>query len=216
MSRPWPGNDADGPESPDREASGRLRRPGPRLLAALALLTALAAVAAWWAGSPSRHGTDLVAEATAGATGLADLPRAGDRAVVLEFPRWNGDGWISENRRISSRGEPGEDLLALMGELCAGPGTGRAISPLPRGTRALAAFLDPARGTAVLDFSRELVTRHPGGSAAETATLVSIMRTVAANYPQVEACTILVDGRPIGTLAGHLDLARPFAPRRWR
>jgi len=103
----------------------------------------------------------------------------------------------------------------LMQALCTGPRSGRAVSGLPQGTRALAAFVDPKARTAVIDFSEELVTGHPGGSAAESATLMSILRTVALNFPQVDDCSILVDGRQVGTLAGHLDLAHPFAPRRW-
>ena len=195
-----PNGDNGGLPPLDEGRGGPLRFLGnPRVLAPLVLLTIGALAVVWW---------------TAPGT-VVDLPRAGDRAVVLVFPRWNGDGWISEDRRVPSRGEPGEDLLALMTALCDGPGTGRAISALPRGTRALAAFVDPARGTAFVDFSRELVAGHPGGSAAETATVTSILRTVAVNFPQVGACTILVDGRQVGTLAGHVDLAHPFAPRRW-
>lgn len=185
------------------------------IVALLALATAVALALAWWAWA--RHGgEDDLTAGPDGAAAAIDLPRAGDRAVVLSFPRWDGDGWVSEDRRIPSGGQPGEDLLAVARALCEGPQSGRAISALPRGTRALAAFMDPARGTAVLDFSRELVNGHPGGSAAEAATLASIMRTVAANFPQVAACTILVDGRPAATLGGHLDLAHPLAPRRWQ
>lgn len=180
----------------------------------LAVATVAALALAWWARGRGGGRDDLVDGADA--TAAVEMPRAGDRAVVLAFPRWDGDGWVSEDRRIPSGGQPGEDLLAVMRALCEGPQTGRAISALPRGTRALAAFMDATRGTAVVDFSRELVNGHPGGSAAEAATLASILRTVAANFPQVDACTILVDGRPASTLGGHLDLAHPLSPRRWQ
>jgi len=193
-------------------------RRGPRrrlLLVALLLLTVAAVLAAWWMKEQAGQPTDLLGASAEAPAPVLDLPRAGDRAVVVVFPRWDGNGWVDENRRVISRGQPGEDLLALMEALCAGPESGRAISALPRGTRALAAFVDPRKGSAVVDFSRELVVGHPGGSAAETATLASILRTVASNFPQITACTILVEGRQVGTLAGHLDLTHPFTPRRW-
>ena len=56
--------------------------------------------------------------------------------------------------------------MAVMGALCAGPNEGGAVAALPQGTRPLAAFYDEGDGSIVLDFSRELVTNHPGGTAA--------------------------------------------------
>jgi len=140
---------------------------------------------------------------------------AGDRAVRVVFPEWDGEGFIIEQRRVPSRGRPDEDLLAVMSSLCDGPAISGAISALPRGTRALAAFIDPQDQSAVVDFSSQLVTGHPGGSLAEVATLTSILRTVALNFPDTRSCMVLVDGAPVGTLSGHLDMSGPFDPRRW-
>ena len=122
---------------------------------------------------------------------------------------------MTEQRQIPSRDRPGEDLLGLMSVLCEGPRISGAVSALPAGTRALGAFLSPDDQSVVLDFSLELVTGHPGGSAAETATLTSILRTVALNFPGTRSCLILVEGAQVETLAGHIDLVRPFDPRRW-
>jgi hypothetical protein len=68
----------------------------------------------------------------------------------------------------------------------------------------------------LIDFSRELRDNHPGGSAAERATVDAILRTIALNFPEVRACTLLVAGEQVETLAGHLALDRPLDPRRWR
>jgi len=102
-----------------------------------------------------------------------------------------------------------------MQELCDGPERSGAVSAIPDRTRILAAFLDGAGEAAVLDFSAELVVRHPGGSAAEAATLTSILRTVALNFPDLRTCRILVDGDQAETLGGHLSLDRAFDLRRW-
>ncbi|MBM4129847.1 GerMN domain-containing protein [bacterium] len=182
---------------------------------ALVLLVAGAGGIAWRLLGSAGHGDDLTALAEREAAAPV-LPVAADRAAALEFPRRDGGGWLVEERRLPAGGRPDRDLLAVMTALCDGPRSGRAVSALPRGTRALAAFLDAERGVAVVDFSGELVLRHPGGSAAEAATLGTILRTLAANFPQVATCTILVEGRQPSTLGGHLDLSRPLAPRRWR
>ena len=140
---------------------------------------------------------------------------SGDRAVVLVFPEWDASGYVTEERQIPSRDRGGEDLLGLMKVLCQGPAISGAVSAFPQGTQALGAFYNPKDSSVVLDFSQELVTGHPGGSAAEIATLTSILRTVALNFPDTRSCTILIAGSQVETLAGHLTMDRPFDPRRW-
>jgi len=180
----------------------------------LALLM-LVGVSAWFLWQLGREvgptGVDSIS--TAGPQ-VQDIV-AGDRAVVLIFPEWDAAGFVSERRRIPSRGRSEEDLQALMQELCDGPERSGAVSALPDRTRILAAFLDGAGEAAVLDFSSDLVVRHPGGSAAEAATLTSILRTVALNFPDLRTCRILVDGDQAETLGGHLSLDQPFDLRRW-
>ncbi|MBK8165677.1 MAG: GerMN domain-containing protein [bacterium] len=214
MNGAYPGDDDGLPVGGASGSAGKARVRASMLVLALVLVVVAAGAVAWRIWSPTGRGEDLAA--IAGRESAAtNLPLAADRAVVLEFPRRSGDGWVVEERRLAAAGQPADDLLAVMVALCEGPRTGRAVSALPRGTRALAAFLDPARGVAVVDFSGEILYGHPGGSAAETATLGTILRTLASNFPQVTSCTILVDGRQPVTLGGHVDLSRPLSPRRW-
>lgn len=195
---------------PSRSSRGN---PWSVLIWALVLL-AVGAGAGWfflvWRG-----GQEPPVEEGPGPDLLTEGPLAGDRAVRLVFPEWDGSGFVTEERQIPSRDRPTEDLLNIMASLCQGPQVSGAISAMPRGTRALSAFIDPQDQSVVLDFSGELVTGHPGGSLAESATLTSILRTVALNFPGTRSCVILVDGGPVETLAGHLDMLRPFDPQRW-
>ncbi|MBU8871071.1 MAG: GerMN domain-containing protein [Gemmatimonadales bacterium] len=140
---------------------------------------------------------------------------AGDRAVVLVFPEWDAAGYVTEQRQIPSRDRPDEDLLEIMTLLCEGPKISGAVSALPEGTRALAAFYEPETGAVVLDFSQELVVGHPGGSAAEAATMTSILRSVSLNFPDATSCSILVEGAQVETLAGHMKLHRALDLRRF-
>jgi len=180
------------------------------------LLLLVVAGAGWWFWQQDEVGEGFNADFAASTELPAEQETlAGDRAVVLVFPEWDASGFVTEQRQIPSRDRPGEDLLGVMRVLCEGPRISGAISALPAGTQALAAFFNPADRSVVLDFSQELVTGHPGGSAAESATLTSILRTVTLNFPEARSCAILVDGAQVETLAGHLNLARPFDPRRW-
>jgi len=63
----------------------------------------------------------------------------------------------------------------------------------------------------VADFSKELVERHWGGTAGELMTVYGIVNTLG-ELPGVKQVRITVEGRPLETLAGHLDLREPLAP----
>jgi len=210
------------PRSPQRSRPSVRRPPKQprkkkRISGRFLWLVVFVAVAAggWWFLQPGGDEESGVDFADLGTGGVVDAPLAGDRAVVLVFPEWDASGYVTEERQIPSRDRAGEDLLGLIAVLCDGPRISGAISALPKGTRSLGAFVNPEDQSVVLDFSQELVTGHPGGSAAEVATLTSILRTVALNFPGTRSCVILVEGAQVETLAGNLDMVRPFDPRRW-
>ena len=83
------------------------------------------------------------------------------------------------------------------------------VSLIPPGT-ALRAFYITDRGDAFVDLSPEVSTAHPGGSSNELLTIYAIVNAVTANIPSVERVQILIGGKQAETLAGHVDLRRPF------
>ncbi len=85
----------------------------------------------------------------------------------------------------------------------------RRSGAIPRGVSLRELFIT-SQGVAYLDLSQELVSNHPGGSSAEELTVFSLSQTLIANFPAVKTVKILVEGREIQTLAGHLDLTVPY------
>jgi hypothetical protein len=85
----------------------------------------------------------------------------------------------------------------------------RRSGAIPRGVSLRELFIT-SQGVAYLDLSQELVSNHPGGSSAEELTIFSLSQTLIANFPAVKTVKILVEGREIQTLAGHLDLTIPY------
>ena len=81
----------------------------------------------------------------------------------------------------------------------------RRSASFPRGVELREVFIT-SQGVAYVDFSRELVQNHPGGSSAEELTVYSLSNTLIANFPAIKMVKILVEGREIPSLAGHLDL----------
>lgn len=203
------------PPSTTAERRRRGRRGGALRWPFWLVLIVAAAAAAWFLWHLGREPEVPIGDLTGELAQTADDQAAGDRAVILVFPEWDAAGFITERRTIFSRGLPEEDLRAIVVELCRGPTTSGAINGLPPRTQLQSVFLDRSGRHAVLDFSAELVTAHPGGSAAEMATLTSVLRTVALNFPELQTCRILVDGSEVETLAGHIGLESAFDLRRW-
>ena len=83
------------------------------------------------------------------------------------------------------------------------------VSAIPAGTMMRALFITRG-GEAYIDLSRELVGGHPGGSTNELLTIRTIVDALTVNLPAIKAVQLLVDGRELDTLAGHVDLRRPF------
>lgn len=60
--------------------------------------------------------------------------------------------------------------------------------------------------TAVLDANASFADGHRSGILIETLTVVSLVKTLTANFPQVTRVKILIEGKERETLAGHADL----------
>jgi spore germination protein GerM len=84
------------------------------------------------------------------------------------------------------------------------------VHAIPEGTRLRALFVTE-HGEAFVDFSPEISARHSGGSLDELFTVYAIVNLLTANLPAITGVQILVDGKEVDTLAGHIDLRRPLS-----
>lgn len=78
------------------------------------------------------------------------------------------------------------------------------LLPVPESTPA------HAEQMAVINLNGSFVGHHPSGILVENLTLLSILGTLHANFPQITRVRFLVDGQPRETLAGHADLSRTY------
>ena len=60
-----------------------------------------------------------------------------------------------------------------------------------------------------VDFSEEMVTQRFGGSSREILAVAAIVNTLT-EFPEVEGVQILVDGKKVATLFGHMDITEPL------
>lgn len=127
------------------------------------------------------------------------------RAVVVYFALPDGAQLVGERYWVGARPVGVGEVLAM---LLDGPATGGLLAPVPAGTRVLRWELDG--GTIWVDFSEELIRRHPGGSAGEVITIYAIVNTLT-ELDGIRRVGIMVEGQPLETLVGHLDLSEPLA-----
>ena len=83
------------------------------------------------------------------------------------------------------------------------------VSAIPLGTTLRALYLND-KGDVFVDLSKEVSAAHPGGSQNELLTIYTIVNALTANLPAVKSVQLLVDGKQVDTLAGHIDLRKPF------
>ena len=115
-----------------------------------------------------------------------------------------------EDRPVAYSEDLSQQLRSVLEELVAGSKAGM-VPTLPPETKVLEVFVNE-RGTAYVDLSGDVITRHAGGSKGELMSVYSIVNSLAANFPAVKRVHILVDDRPVATLAGHVNLGRPLYP----
>jgi germination protein M len=80
---------------------------------------------------------------------------------------------------------------------------------LPPGTALRALFLT-TQGDAFVDLSKDASSRHTGGSLDELFSVYAIVNVLTVNLPAIARVQILVDGKEVDTLAGHIDLRTPL------
>lgn len=142
-----------------------------------------------------------------------DSVSAGVHSVELWFGAASGDSLVRETRDVVEPGTLHERVGDLVAELERGPKRG-GIRTLPAGTALLHAYLDD-RGLLTVDLSRAFQSGFRGGAGAEYLAIASLLRTFAANLPEVRHVMIVCAGTPLASLGGHLPLDRPLDVSDW-
>jgi spore germination protein GerM len=84
------------------------------------------------------------------------------------------------------------------------------VSAIPSDTKLRDVFVTD-RGDAFVDLSPEVSTHHSGGALDELLTIYTIVNALTTNLPAITHVQILIDGKEVETLAGHVDLRHPLA-----
>jgi hypothetical protein len=138
-----------------------------------------------------------------------NMPQRIDTSVVhLYFSDKENSYLIAEEWKLSHSNNPAEFGRAIIEALIQGPREG-LMPTVPAGTAVRALYVTPDK-VAYVDMTAMLRDAHPGGVQSELMTIYSIVNSLILNISQIDAVSILIDGREAMTLAGHIDLRFPF------
>lgn len=115
--------------------------------------------------------------------------------LTLYFPDNMADKVWPEVRTVNV--DDSRTAWAVLQELIAGPQKEGLYPSMPIGTTVL--DLSISNRICTVDFSREFIDNHPGGSAGELLTLASIVNTLT-EFSSIDKVMILVEGRAGETL----------------
>ena len=118
----------------------------------------------------------------------------------------------AEQRTIQAKKTIKGTIEAAIDEFIKGP-KGDLVNTIPPGTALKNVRIDP-EGTVWVNFSSHLSKSHPGGSSAEIMTVYAIVNTIVLNFDEVTKVRILIEGKSVDTLAGHIDCSEPFIADR--
>jgi spore germination protein GerM len=159
-------------------------------------------------GLPRWYGS---AATSAAAAAAPTAPAAAGRKIKarLFYVRDDGARLVGVERDVPfSEGTAQQAKEILIAQIA--PVAEPFVSAIPPGTSLRAVFVTE-KGDAYVDLSRDASAAHPGGSLNELLTVYTIVNALTANLPAVSAVQLLVDGKQVETLAGHVDLRRPLA-----
>ena len=129
-------------------------------------------------------------------------------AATLFYATAEGDALLPVQREVPlAEGLVAQGRQILTAQFAPPPAP--YISAIPPGTT-LRAFYVTEKGDAFVDVSG-ISAAHPGGSLTELLTVHAIVNAVTANLPAVQRVQILVDGKEVDTIAGHVDIRQPLA-----
>ena len=172
---------------------------------ALFMLLALLLVAGCDADDKSKSGGAPAAD-TKDAGTKKDAPKKAEKiSIKVYYPDDNGMKLVAETRTVETT-QDGKYKAALE-SLLSGTKAKGMVNIIPK--KAKLKSVKVKNGIATVDFSEDLVKNFAGGSTGEEMLAGSIVNTLT-EFPEVKSVQIIIEGKEVDSLAGHLDTSKPL------
>jgi len=113
----------------------------------------------------------------------------------------------AETRQIPEAERIEQSARAILEALLTGPRKG-LVRAIPEGLSLRTLFFTEEK-IAYVDFQKSPDSRMERGVLSEWLAVYSIVNSLVLNIPEIESVQILIDGREVTTLSGHIDLTDP-------
>ena len=134
-----------------------------------------------------------------------------ERKITATFFYVAEDGLsLAPIQREVAFGEPVSEQARHIVDMQIAPPPAPHVSAIPQGTKLRAVYVSE-QGEAFVDVTGEVSRNHTGGALDELFAVYTIVNALTVNLPAIKRVQILVDGKEVDTLAGHVDLRQPFA-----
>jgi Sporulation and spore germination len=184
-------------------------RPGRgRLWLALTGCVLVLGLGVWFVASRlPRWLNSTTSETTPSTTsGVGDTRRI---QATLFFVSPDGAALMPASHDVLFGATPAEQARHIV-EAQVAPAPNERLSAIPKGTTVRSVFLTDTH-QAYVDLGGTIVSGQTGGSLDEALTVYAIVNAVIANLPDITGVQILVDGKEVDSLAGHIDLREPLS-----
>lgn len=164
------------------------------------------------AGCDEQKKTESGSSAAAVSSSIASgsSKSAGQEAAVTDisvyYPDVNATGLVAVTKNVKVKGQ--DKYKAAVEALLAGTDDKRLTTVFPKKTKLLKVAVSGS--TARVDFDKNLAAGFVGGSTGEEMLVGSLVNTLT-EFPEIKKVQILVEGKEIDSLSGHLDLSKPVS-----
>ena len=188
----------------------RRRWSGRPWIAAAALLGLLAVALGATVALVVQRWEAAAGGASAGEAGAGGSNREALLTATLYYVTEDGRALTRQETFVPLEADPLARARAVVEQQLTPPPS-PLLSPFPTGTSLRAIYLADD-GNAFVDLSEDVTTGHSRGSLDELFTVYALVNALTVSVPEIVAVQIMVEGREVDTLAGHVDLRQPLAP----
>lgn len=132
----------------------------------------------------------------------SETSMSSNEGYIVYFGSSNDVGLVPEYRQGT------QSINNRLSALLSGPESPELVQIFPNGTKIIS--YQQEDDILYVNFSRELLTKHWGGSASELITVYGLVNTLTED-PSVNYVQIVVEGRLVYTIAGHVDVSEPLS-----
>lgn len=128
--------------------------------------------------------------------------------IVVYFPRLPDMKLVSEEIKVENNISNEEKILLIINRLIEGADKANLIDVIPSGSKLNNVYING--NMAYVDFSKEFVENHPGGSLGEYNTIYSIVNSIT-EINGIEQVNFLIDGKKQAAYKGHSQFDMPIS-----